>query len=152
MNQYTQVLNYIKILAESNGYVNTITRDGDVDLDTNKSNIFPLLDIFIDSGSFTNGSTIIFNISLTCVSIRDFNKKINNDKFWKNDNEVDNHNETLACLNDMWTRMYRDFSKNDITASENPTLEKIEYANKNILDGWTLSFEIEVPNTTLSLC
>lgn len=152
MNQYTQLLTFIKSLGESDPFVNTITRDGNVDLDTNKMNVFPLLDIYIDSGSFSNGQTITFTVELVCVQRRDINKEIVNDKFWKNDNEVDNHNETLASLNRIWTSMYRNFEDNDITASENPSLEKITYADKNLLDGWRLTFDVELPNTTLSLC
>mgnify|MGYP000845967368 CR=1 FL=1 len=82
----------------------------------------------------------------------DINKEVVNDKFWKNDNEVDNLNETLAVLNRMWTSMYRDFEDVNITASENPSLEPLIYDEKNILDGWALNFTIELPNTTLNLC
>lgn len=152
MNQYTKILEYIKTLGDADSFVNTVTRNGSIDLDINKANVFPILDIYVDSGSFTNGQTILFNIQLVCVSKRNINKKINTDKFWENDNEVDNHNETLATLNRIWTTMYRDFSENNITSSENPTLEKIAYENKNILDGWRLTFDVEVPNVTLNLC
>jgi hypothetical protein len=152
MNHYTQLLTFIKSLGEEDPFVNTITRDGEIDLDINKMNVFPLLDIYIPSGSFSNGRTLNFDVELYCVDIRDINKDIVNDKFWKNDNEVDNHNETLATLNRIWTAMYRNFERNDITASENPTLEKVTYSNKNLLDGWKLSFEVEMPNTTLNLC
>jgi len=152
MNHYTQLLIFIKSLGESDPFINTVTRDGDVDLDTNKMNVFPLLDIYIAGGSFSNGKTVNFDVELTCVDIRDINKEIVNDKFWKNDNEVDNHNETLATINRIWTSMYRDFERNDITASENPSLEKITLDYKNLLDGWKLTFEVEMPNTTLNLC
>jgi hypothetical protein len=121
-------------------------------IDINKENIFPLFNIAILSGSFTNGQTVNFNVELSCLDIRDINKEIVNDKFWEQDNEVDNHNETLACLNRMWTNMYRDFTDNFITASENPTLEPMVFADKNLLDGWIIDFTIEVPNTTLNLC
>jgi hypothetical protein len=93
-----------------------------------------------------------FNIDLRCLAQRDINKEVVNDKFWKNDNEVDNLNETLAVLNRMWTSMYRDFEDVNITASENPSLEPLIYDEKNILDGWALNFTIELPNTTLNLC
>lgn len=152
MNQYTQILYYLKELAERDGFVNTVKQGEISELDIEKTNIFPLVNIAVTGGGFTNGSTITFNIDLRCLSIRDINKEVVNDKFWKNDNEVDNLNETLAVLNRMWTTMYRDFDENNITASENPSLEPIIYDEKNILDGWVLTFTIEVPNTTLDLC
>lgn len=152
MNQYTQILYYLKELAERDGFVNTVKQGEISELDIEKTNIYPLVNIAVTGGGFTNGSTILFNIDLRCLTIRDINKEVVNDKFWKNDNEVDNLNETLAVLNRMWTTMYRDFDENNITASENPTLEPLIYDEKNILDGWVLTFTIEVPNTTLNLC
>ena len=152
MNQYSNLLYYIKSLADADEYINTVTKDADDSIDLDKGNIFPLLNIDIISGSFTNGQTVKFSVTLACLDIRDVNKEISTDKYWKQDNEVDNHNETLAALNRIWTSMYRDFENNDITASENPPLNKITYSNVNLLDGWELSFDVEMPNVTLSLC
>ena len=150
MNIYSQVLEYIKQLGESDIFVNTITQGNQLDL--NKANIFPLLNISINTGSFSNGATIVLNVELSCLDIRDTNKELVTDKFWLQDNEVDNLNETLATLNRLWLIMYRDFSDNNITASENPQLQAIKFEEKNLLDGWTLTFDIEVLNTTISLC
>jgi len=152
MNQYSQLLYFLKGLAESNPLVNTVTKGDPSLIDLEKANIFPLVHIDISAAGFTNGQTITFDVSIAALSQRDINKKPNADKFWKQDNEVDNHNETFAILNDIWTRMYRNFDESDITASENPGLEKITYEKGNILDGWELTFTVELPNTTLNLC
>jgi len=152
MNQYTEITYYIKALAENDAYVNTVTRGEFDKLDLNKGNIFPLVHINIAAAGFTNGQTLIFDVQVGCLSIREINKKIVQDKFWEQDNEVDNLNETLACLNRLWTIMYRDFTDKNITASENPTLEPMVFADKNLLDGWIIDFTIEVPNTNLNLC
>ena len=152
MNQYTEVLYYIKELAEADSFVNTVTKGEFDKLDLNKGNIFPLVHINIASAGFTNGSTITFEVQVGCLSVRDINKEVVEDKFWEQDNEVDNLNETLACLNRMWTIMYRDFTDVGITASENPTLEPMIMGDKNLLDGWIIDFTIEVPNTKLNLC
>jgi hypothetical protein len=152
MNHYTQLLYYIKQLADADEYINTVTNSPDDSIDLDKGNIFPLLNVDIVSGSFTNGQTVKFNVEIVCLDIRDINKEIRTDKFWGQDNEVDNYNDTLAALNKLWTSMYRDFEDNDITASENPQLEIITYSNVNLLDGWKLTFEVEMPNTTLNLC
>jgi len=84
--------------------------------------------------------------------IRDISKENSTDIFWEQDNEVDNHNETLASLNRMWLIMLTDFEKTNITASENPTLEIVTFDRANILDGWILTFQVEIPNTTINLC
>tara|TARA_R110001592_G_scaffold156975_2_gene387755 strand:+ start:434 stop:895 length:462 start_codon:yes stop_codon:yes gene_type:complete len=152
MNAYTEVLRYIKSLGEDDVFINTVTKTGGVDLDTYKGNIFPILDIFITSGSFPSNSMIRYTIELTCVDLRDINKEINTDKFWNNDNEVDNLNETQAVLNRIWLLMVKDFANNNITASIDPTIDPIIYEGKNIYDGWRLTFDVDVPNTDINLC
>ena len=151
MNQYTQILYYLKESAKLYG-ANTVTKDAPEDIDLQKQNIYPLVNLSLSGGNFTNGQTIIFNVIVEAITIRDINKEVVNDKFWGNDNEVDNHNDMLALINRMWTSMRRDFEENNITASENPSFEKVVLDGKNLLDGWELSFQIEVPNTTLNLC
>ena len=152
MNHYTALLEYIKQLGEADSYINTVTQGNLDEAFLNKSDVYPLLHIAIDSGSFSNGSTVSFDVVLECVSIRDINNEVRTDKFWEQDNEVDNLNETLASLNRIWSSMYKDFEDNNITSSENPTLNKIEGEKSNIVDGWALTFEVEMPNTTLNLC
>ena len=151
MNQYTQVLNYLKQLAVESG-AKTVTKDAPSDIDLQKQNIYPLVNISIANGGFTNGQTINFNVLIEAFTIRDINKEVVNDKFYGNDNEVDNHNEMLAIINRMWTSMYRDFADNLITASENPAFNKVTLEGLNLLDGWDLTLAIEVPNEDLNLC
>ena len=153
MNQYSELLRYIYDLAMGDVFINTVTQGNVEDVDLNKGNIFSLLHVVIDGGGFTNGSTVLFNVSLQCLALRDINKdEVVEDKFWLQDNQVDNHNETLASLNRLWTIMLKDFDKRDITASENPTLSKISFEGTNLYDGWDLSLDVELPNTTLNLC
>lgn len=152
MSHYSELLQYIKTLAEIDEMVHTVTKGTINDVDLERFNIYPLVHIDIDSGTFSNGNTILFNVDLACLDIRDINNEIDDSKFWSNDNEVDNHNVTHAILNRIWTAMYRDFESNNITASENPTIQKITYGKTNLLDGWVLSFAVEMPNTKLNLC
>lgn len=152
MNQYSELLYYIKQLAEADTLVNTVTK-GDFDLiDLDKSNIFSLVHINITGGNFSSDQTITFNIQIGCFDIRDINTELVEDKFWRQDNEVDNHNTTLAILNRMWLKMKTDFELNNITASENPAFEIQTFTRGNLLDGWILTLDVEMPNTTISLC
>ena len=150
MNQLTQLYYYLKQLAEADDLVNSVMKT--VDIDLKKEVMFPLVNINIVSGSFTNGSTVQFNIELACFNQRDINKEINTDDFWGQDNEVDNHNLCVAVLNRMWLNMYTDFEENNITSSENPTFELGSFEGAKLVDGARLTFTVEVPNTELSLC
>jgi hypothetical protein len=152
MNHITQLYRYIKELVESDPLVNTVTKGEFDKIDLDKSNIFPLVHINVTGASFSNGQTVTFSVQVGCFSIRDENRQIHDDKFWDNDNEVDNLNDTMAVLNRMWTKMYTDFESNNITASENPSLDIVVHEYSNILDGWILNFDVEIPNIELSLC
>jgi hypothetical protein len=153
LNHYSELLRYIKQLLESDPLINTITQ-GDFDkIDLNKMNLYPLAHVYIGDGSFSNGQTINFNVSIGAMSRRDVTNDINNNKFWGNDNEVDNYNEMLAVMNRLWTKMYVDFEDAGIVASENPTLlKRKQEQDKNSLEGWQLEFQVSMPNSVLRLC
>lgn len=148
MNQLSQLYKYLYELADADEQVNKVLKTPDLAKET----IFPLVNIMIESGAFTNGSTINFNIELSCFNIRDINKEIQTDDFWQQDNELDNHNLAIAVLNRMWLKMYTDFEDNNITSSENPTFELGSLEGSKLLDGARLTFTVEVPNTDISLC
>ena len=152
MNQYSELLIYLKTLAEQDEFINTVTQGEQDEFDLNKANIFPIFHIFINGASFTTGQTVVFDVSLFCVDIRDINKETIEDKFWKQDNEIDNLNEMLASLNKIWVKMLQDFENNNIRIEQSGTLTPLREWDKNLCDGWQLDFTIELPNTTLNLC
>ena len=153
LNQYTELLNYLKSLGDADNFVNTVTKDGEAEIDLQKGNIYTLLDITVgETATFPSTGVAQFSVELICVAQRDTNKETITDKFWKQDNEVDNHNETFSVLNRMWVRMNKDFDENDMIASDNPTIEKITLEYMNLMDGWKMNFNVDVPNTTLNLC
>lgn len=151
MNHYSQLLAYIKLLAEADSFVNTVTQ-GEFDMiDLNKMNLYPLVHIYIGDASFTNGQSVNFNVSIGSMTQLNSSNDITTDKFYGNDNEIDCYNETLEVLNRLWTTMFRDFEDQGIYTSENPTMTKAR-EDKNTLVGWQLDFEVVMPNRTLSLC
>lgn len=150
MVAYSELLRYIKSLAESEEYINTTTMGEDIDLD--KSNIFPLFNVDITGASFTSNATVSFNVEMVALDVRSINKEDNTDKFYQNDNVIDNHNATISVLNNIWVKMHRDFAKNNITSSDNPSLQQITYSEKNLLDGWSISFTVELPTNGVDIC
>jgi len=152
MNQLTQLYEYIKQLAEADPLINTILKVDFNDIDLKKEIVFPLLNVRIITGGFTTGPTIRLNVQIGVFDIRDINKEIRTDIFWGQDNEVDNHNMGIAVLNRLWSKMLRDFQENNITASENPNFELGFFERAKLLDGVIITFDVEVPNTTISLC
>lgn len=151
MNHYSELLTYIKSLGEADYFVNTITQGDFNKIDLDKGQLHPLLHIQINGSSFSTSQTVQFNVQIGCFNIRDINKEIVQDRFWKQDNEVDNMNETLATLNRIWLNMSRNFQDNNITATD-ANLEPSTYTKAKILDGWIMTFDVEMPNTEISLC
>lgn len=150
MNHYTQLIQEIENV--SSNLVNTISQGNFEEIDLSKSSIFPLLHIFVSGGRFNNGQTIELDVQLACFQQRKNFNTDNQDKIYGQDNRVDNMNETLAILNTVWNLLINDFDANFITASENPDLDPVENGYSNGLDGWILSFTLEMPNEKLSLC
>ena len=152
MNAYSELLRYIKKLSEEDSYITTVLARVTDDFDWEKANIFPIMNMSVLTGVITSTSTVMFNVELTCVDKRIINKDDVNDKFWSNDNEVDNHNSTLNSLTTLWVKMNRDFARNNITASNRPDINQIEFNGMNLADGWTLSFSVEMPIEEVDLC
>jgi hypothetical protein len=150
MNGYSQLLRYIKEIAQP--LVNTITQGDFENVDISKKNIFPLLHVAIGNASFPSESIVRFSVQIGCFDIRENNKEITTDKYYDNDNEIDNLNATLAVLNRIWLLMLKDFEELNISASTNPGLELCTEYAQNLLDGWIMSFEVETPNDSIRLC
>jgi hypothetical protein len=102
LNQYSEVINYLKDLAEQDSFVNTVTQGNMSDVDLAKMNVFNLVHIDVLTAGFTNGQMITFDIEILSAQVRNSNKNDAGDKFNKQDNEQDNLNETLAVLNRIW--------------------------------------------------
>lgn len=152
MNQYTELLYYFKALLDADPLVNTVTQGNEDDIALNKMDLFMLCHIFIGDAIFTNGQTVGFNVVITCLDIVDHNPEQRENKFFKNNNEVDVYNETLAVLNRFWTKINQDFEDKGIKAPDNATLEKGELQTKDGAVGWKLPFTVELPNRELNLC
>lgn len=150
MNAYTELLRYFYTIGKP--LVNTMTQGQPSDVDLEKKNIFPLIHVEIGSATFPSPGTIRFNVKLSCMDIRDITKEVKTDKYYSNDNEVDNLNATLAALNRIWQDMWRDFGGSNIVVSEVPGLVPFVEEKDNILDGWIMDFDVTLPNVMIDLC
>jgi hypothetical protein len=151
MNQYTELIYYFKALLEADPLVNTVTQGDADEMALNKMDVFMLCHINVGDAIFTNGQTVGFNCEITCLDIIDHNLEQTEDKFFKNNNEVDVYNETLAVLNRFWSNVHIDFEEKGIKAPENATLEKGALETKDNAVGWKLPFSVELPNRKLNL-
>jgi hypothetical protein len=151
LNQYSELLTYLKELLENDPLINTVTKGSLDELDLNKMDISPLAHIMVTNPNFNNAQVITFDVELTVVDVVDVNKEVNTNKFWGNDNETDVLNETLAIINRVYSILLRDFQDKGFTAIQNATATEVENTKNNMI-GWTLPFQVQMPNDTISLC
>ena len=151
LNQYSELLTYLKQLFESDPLVNTVTRGRVDEWDVNKMDISPLVHIYIGDINPNNGQALTFNIEIQVADVLIINKEVNTDKFWGNDNEDDIYNETLGIINRAYSILLRDFQDKNITAIENGSIFKVG-PNKDNMIGYAITFQVIMPNDTISLC
>lgn len=149
MRSYYELLRVLRSAAESDQLVNTITQGDISEIDIDKKNIYPLVHIVVGDATIT-AQTITFSVTIFVMDIRDENPEPRDDKFVGNDNEIDNLNTTLAIGN----RIYKELLQQDPDgfAIGEATAEPFFEARENKLDGWALTFDVEIDNVEISLC
>ena len=130
-----------------NKLINTITYEKTNDIDLNKSNIFPLINIDIIESSMVE-EMIYFNYLITIVSDRNVENTLNNDKIF-NSNMVDNLNECHSIAVKFVNNVKSQYNNaSDIEISQVSTIRMLKFNNTNILDGVQFNLQLEIPNTT----
>tara|TARA_R110000851_G_scaffold237164_1_gene389994 strand:- start:6678 stop:8348 length:1671 start_codon:yes stop_codon:yes gene_type:complete len=149
MREYYKLLNLLKLTLENDQLVNTITQGDISKIDIDKKNIFPLSHIQIGQATLDE-QVMTFSVTVFAMDIRDSNPVPRTDKFVGNDNEIDNMNSMLAILN----RVFKSIAQrgDDFTILGTPTVEPFYESRENLLDGWAMTFDVEVPNVEISVC
>jgi len=153
MRQVYTILDKLKTLLRANGITKYVTFGDLLQIDLNKTTIYPLAHIVFGDVTF-NDRIMNASIQVLCLDIvDDKNTKEDEDEFFGNDNLQDVLNTQLQVVNLLQQEMRRGdtFSENfQITTSviANPIIDSYE----NELAGWGVTIEIEVPTNELSLC
>ena len=151
MTGYYTVLDKLKTELDSSPFVNTVTEGSIFDVDLNKQTIFPLSHIMVNNASLEE-NVIRFNISIMAMDIVDINKDETTDVFRGNDNTQDVHNTQLAVLQRVYEVMRRGTLYSDnYQIDGNPNCEPFAERFENYLAGWTMTFDVLVPNE-MSIC
>lgn len=151
MNAYYELLRVLKTSLENNTHVNTVTQGDILEVDLNKKNIFPLAHISVSTGTFAE-NVIRFNVQIIAMDIRNSVTDTVSDKFVGNDNEIDNLNTSLSVLRRTYNELVKDKYSEDITIIGEPNLELFTESRQNLLDGWSMNVQVEVPDIIMSIC
>ena len=146
MQGFYNITTKIKETLALDDFVNTVTYGDIFEIDLNKQDIFPLSHFIVNSATL-NGSVWQFSISLLCMDIVDESKEDVTDKFLGNDNEQDVLNTQMAVINRLLELLRRGDLHTDLYQLEgSPTIEPFVDRFDNKLAGWTLSFDVLIPN------
>jgi oligoribonuclease NrnB/cAMP/cGMP phosphodiesterase (DHH superfamily) len=151
MQGFYNLTTKIKDTLALDAFVNTVTYGDIFQVDLNKQDIFPLSHFIVNSATL-NGSTWQFSMSLLCMDIVDESKSDTVDKFLGNDNEQDVLNTQMAVINRLLELLRRgDLHEELYQLTGSPLIEPFVDRFDNKLAGWTLTFDVLIPNT-MTIC
>ena len=151
MQAYYNILDKIKTELLLDKFVNTVTQGDIFDVDLAKQTIFPLSHIMVNSAT-RNGNIYTFSMSVLLMDIVDISNEEVTDKFRGNDNEQDVLNTQLAVGARLVEMLARGGLRNDnYELSGTPSFEPFTERFENYLAGWSLNFEINIPND-MTIC
>ena len=151
MTGFYDILNKLKWHFDNDEIVNTVTQGDIFQVDLNKQTIFPLTHIMVNS-SVLSDNTQTFNVSLIAMDIVDISKSEVTDLFQENNNELDVLNTQHHVLNRCYQQMLHGnlWDLQFVVAGE-PTLEPFTERFENLLAGWTMTFDVTIPND-MTIC
>jgi len=151
MKTYYNILDTIKNQLLQDNDCNSVTEGSIWEIDLDKQTIAPLSHIQVNNAT-RQGSTYVFNISVFCMDIVDKNPKATINKFRGNDNEQDVLNTQLAVGARLVELMERgDLRDDNFALSGEPTFESFTERFENFWAGWTVTFDVQVPNE-MTIC
>jgi hypothetical protein len=153
MRQVYTVIDKLNDKLKENGITNTVTFGDILEVDLDKTTIYPLSHISMGDIVFSD-RIITATIQLFCLDVVDKNNELTDEEsIYGNDNLQDVLNTQLQVVNDIQQELRRGelFTDQmqlttDITAS--PFLDNFE----NQLAGWAATISIEMPNTEHTIC
>ncbi|MDB0059607.1 hypothetical protein N9F18_00460 [bacterium] len=147
MTHVYDILDVLKEELRSSPSVNTVTYGEVSDLDLDKTTMFPLSHLLIENVSY-NERTVNFRIKVLCADIVDYNKKPSEfDDFYGNDNLHDVMNTQFEVINTLIMKLMRgDLFNARYQVNTSPVAEPFKERFNNVLAGWSVDIDIEVPN------
>jgi hypothetical protein len=145
------IIDKLKTELNSSPFVNSVTEGSIFNVDLAKQTIFPLSHIMVNTATFEE-NVMRFNVSIIAMDIVDISKDETTDVFRGNDNEQDVLNTQLAVLQRVYEVMRRGTLYTELFQVDgNPSCEPFTERFENLLAGWTMTFDVLVPNQ-MSIC
>tara|TARA_R110000772_G_scaffold53171_1_gene121707 strand:- start:605 stop:1069 length:465 start_codon:yes stop_codon:yes gene_type:complete len=154
MQGFYNLTNKIRETLQLDEFVNTVTYGDLMEVDLNKQTIFPLSH-FMVSGATMQSNVWNFSVSLLCMDLVNESKNYANGipgEFRGSNNEQDVFNTQLAVANRLLELLLRgDLYVDKYQLDGDATLEPFVDRFENKLAGWTVTFNVMIPND-MTIC
>lgn len=143
MNELSIVSDFTIAKFKENPLVNTIAFEKTAEMDYNKENLYPLVNIDMVNSVVTD-QEIAINYTITVVEDRDVDNELNNDKIYGS-NMIDNLNECHTIAVKFINEVRKQNNEYSIEMSNLTTLTFLKLYNGN-LDGVRFSMTLTIEN------
>jgi len=151
MNGYYYVVNTLKDYLRATNFINTVTTGDIFAVDLQKQTIFPLSHIIVNTAQLAESTTSL-NISILFMDIVDESKQLITDIWQGNDNEQDVLNTQLTLAQKLSADLMRgSLYSSLVQVVDNPSAEPFMDRFENKVAGWTLTFDVIIPND-ITIC
>jgi hypothetical protein len=145
MNESSLIYDFIISEFQDNDLVNTISIVPFAEIDINKENIYPLVNIdLIDIETETDYLTYNFNI--TVIQQRDLKPLKIDSKLLNNTNYIDNINETVSISNRLINVIEKQNNNSSIELQNLSRLRVLKEWGRGICDGVRFDISLSIPN------
>lgn len=152
MIEFYSLIDNIKDHLRSNPNVTTVTFGDIMDVDLNKTTMFPLSHMMVSDVAFSD-HIVTATLDLLFLDIVDDNREETTDSFLSNNNLQDILNTQLAVGNVLQSSLRRgELFTNKLQVLTNVTARPFYDRFENQLAGWAFTISIQLPNTNVSIC
>lgn len=153
MKEYYNLVDNIYNYLSGNNNINTVTYGDIFDVDLAKQTIFPLAHIIINDVTF-NEHFVTFSINVICMDVVDEfeGNKQDRNPIYGTDNKQDILNSMLSVVNGLQSSLRRGgMNENNYEISDSPTATQFEDRFENLLSGWSITLNVDIPNNDMAL-
>ena len=152
MIEFYNLLDNIKDHLRTNPNVTTVTFGDIMDVDLNKTTMFPLSHIMVSDMTFSD-HIVTATLDMLFLDIVDDNRNESTDSFLSNNNMQDILNTQLAVGNVLQSSLRRgDLFTNKLQVLSNVSARPFYDRFENQLAGWAFTISIQLPNNNVSIC
>lgn len=139
--------NFVIEKFKQNPLVNTISCAKQTDIDHNKANIYPLVNIDLVSSEILETSHRMYYV-IHIYQQRDSEPRVNLDNKLLNTNMIDNLNETYQIATKFVNNVRSYNNEYDIDVYQLSQIEMLKNVSTNLLDGVTFTMTLDIPDST----